>query len=62
MRRAGPIAISALALAAGFSGPEPFTPGTAFPDAPLSHLDDGAPARVSDYRGTKLVLHVFASW
>lgn len=35
--------------------------GEPFPDLALRTLD-GEVARVSDYRGTKLVLHVFASW
>ena len=35
--------------------------GQPFPDLALRTLD-GEVRRVSDYRGTKLVLHVFASW
>ena len=35
--------------------------GEPFPDIALRTLD-GEERRVSDFRGTKLVLHVFASW
>ncbi len=35
--------------------------GEPFPDLALRTLD-GEVSRVSNYRGTKLVLHVFASW
>ncbi len=36
--------------------------GKPFPDLVLPALDDGRPLSVADYRGEKLVLHVFASW
>ncbi len=36
--------------------------GEPFPLLQLPHLDDGGPGSVADYRGEKLVLHVFASW
>ena len=36
--------------------------GKPFPDVVLPALDDGRPLSVADYRGEKLVLHVFASW
>ncbi len=42
------------------AGPE-IEVGQLFPDLALRTLD-GDVRRVSDYRGTKLVLHVFASW
>ena len=35
--------------------------GSPFPDLALRTLD-GDVQRVSDYRGEKLILHVFASW
>ena len=35
--------------------------GQPFPDLALRTLD-GDVSRVSDYRGQKLILHVFASW
>jgi hypothetical protein len=36
--------------------------GRPFPDLTLPALDDGRPLSVSDFRGRKVVLHVFASW
>jgi len=36
--------------------------GEPFPDIVLPALADGGARRVSDYRGHKLILHVFASW
>lgn len=40
----------------------PFQVGQPFPDLTLPALDDGRPASIRDYRGQKVVLHVFASW
>jgi len=40
----------------------PFQVGQPFPDLTLPALDDGRPASMRDYRGQKVVLHVFASW
>ena len=51
--------LAATTLAA--SGPE-LQVGDRFPDLMLPALDDGRPLRVSDFRGQKLILHVFASW
>lgn len=36
--------------------------GQPFPDLVLPRLEDGAPASISDFRGEKLVLHIWASW
>jgi len=36
--------------------------GEPFPDIVLPALEDGSARRISDYRGHKLILHVFASW
>ena len=36
--------------------------GKSFPDLVLPSAADGAPLAVSQWRGKKLVLHVFASW
>ena len=36
--------------------------GEPFPDLVFPSLDGGAPASLSDFRGKKVVLHVFASW
>jgi hypothetical protein len=39
-----------------------FEVGSPFPTLSLPSLDDGRPASVADFRGRKLILHVFASW
>ena len=36
--------------------------GQPFPELALPAIDDGRPLSVADFRGEKLVLHVFASW
>lgn len=40
----------------------PFEVGTPFPTVSLPSLEDGRPASIADYRGKKVILHVFASW
>lgn len=40
----------------------PFQPGTPFPTLSLPSLEDGRPASIADFRGQKIILHVFASW
>ncbi len=39
-----------------------FKPGEAFPDLVLPSISDGKPLSVADFRGRKLVLHIWASW
>ena len=36
--------------------------GLAFPDLTLPAIADGRPRSIADFRGRKVVLHVFASW
>ena len=36
--------------------------GEPFPDLRLPTLEDGISRSISDYRGEKILLHVFASW
>ena len=36
--------------------------GQPFPEIRLPAMRDGRPLSVADFRGSKLVLHVFASW
>ena len=36
--------------------------GRPFPDLTLPALEDGKPVSIRDFRGQKLILHVFASW
>ena len=40
----------------------PFSVGQAFPDLILPSLEDHTPQSLADYRGQKLILHIFASW
>lgn len=40
----------------------PFSVGELFPDIAFPALADGSPTRLSDFRGRKVMLHVFASW
>ena len=39
-----------------------FEIGKRFPNLSLPALDDGRPLSLADFRGKKIVLHVFASW
>ena len=39
-----------------------FEVGTPFPTLSLPSLDDGRPASIADFRGQKVILHIFASW
>ncbi len=39
-----------------------FEVGQPFPAIALPALEDGRPASLTDFRGKKLLLHVFASW
>ena len=39
-----------------------FEVGQPFPDIVLPSLEDGRPVSIADFRGKKLILHVFASW
>ena len=36
--------------------------GAVLPDFTLPQIDDGAPVSLSDYRGHKVLLVMFASW
>lgn len=62
-------AVAALLLAAATISPSlaQFPPsgceeGQTFPDIALPSLEDGTPRAISDFRGQKLILHIFASW
>jgi hypothetical protein len=39
-----------------------FTVGMSFPEIKLPSLSDGKLTSLADYRGHKVVLHIFASW
>jgi hypothetical protein len=51
-----------LCVAPAGAGIVDLTAGRAVPDIVLPSLDDGRPLSLTDYRGKKVVLHVFASW
>lgn len=40
----------------------PFQVGQPFPGLELPSIEDGRATSVNEYRGRKLVLHVWASW
>lgn len=55
---------AALALVTGQAvlGTPPLKVGQPFPDIALPALADGAPRSIADFRGQKVILHIFASW
>lgn len=36
--------------------------GQVFPNLTLPSLEDGRPTSLADFRGHKVILHIFASW
>ncbi len=55
--------ILSLALAApAVAGQGKLAVGRPFPDLTLPALEDGKPVSIRDFRGQKLILHIFASW
>lgn len=57
---AGMLLASVTPSAAG--APHPFEVGQPFPDLMLPRLGDHRPSSLADFRGKRVVLHVFASW
>lgn len=49
-------------LPCGVVGGVEFKSGQPFPDIVLPKLSDGKPGAISQFRGKKLLLHIFASW
>ena len=47
---------------AQLSLPGSIAEGEPFPEVMLPALVDGRPASIADFRGSKVALHVFASW
>lgn len=39
-----------------------FAIGEVFPDIVLPSLKDGSPLSLAQFRGKKIILHIFASW
>ncbi len=58
--------VAATALAAALSptvgGAARLQEGEPFPDLVLPSMTDGRPISLADFRGRKVILHVFASW
>jgi len=65
-----PVAVAATLLACSSDRPSRSTMGSVlkaeagqpFPGIVLPSLEDGRPASLAQYRGKKVLLHVFASW
>ena len=51
-----------LAAAGAANAAEPIEVGRPFPIIVLPALDDDRPLTIRDFRGEKVILHVFASW
>ena len=51
-----------LGIAGPASGGDGLVPGEPFPGLVLPSMRDGSPGSISDFRGEKVFLHVFASW
>lgn len=49
-------------LTAAGAEPPKFEVGQSFPDIVLPSMDDGSPTSIADFRGQKVILHIFASW
>ncbi len=66
MLRVGSVLLLASVLVLGLEGQATVAVGTdvgqAFPTWSLPGLADGQPSSVGRYRGTKVLLHQFASW
>lgn len=56
--------VTLLGISAWAHAAEPSTIeiGKAFPAIVLPSLEDGEPMSIRDFRGEKVVLHIFASW
>ena len=55
------VAIS-LAPGSAFAAASDLTVGKPFPNLVLPALDGGRAMSIADFRGKKVILHVFASW
>jgi hypothetical protein len=68
LRRGWPLLIGLLLMPGGYpmprSGlpPSGFEVGKAFPGLVLPSVADGNPTSIADFRGRRVLLHVFASW
>jgi hypothetical protein len=55
-------ALAAPTATAGQRPTHPFRVGEPFPTISLPSLEDDRPASIADFRGRRLIVHVFASW
>ncbi len=55
-------ALLAISGMAALAKPPKLEIGEPFPDLTLSSMEDGSSISIADFRGRKLILHVFASW
>ncbi len=64
MRNTAPLILFALLVAAvpTLAAKDHFPVNQPFPNIALPSLYDGRPASIADYRGQKVLLHIFASW
>ena len=51
-----------LAAAAYGSSTEELKSGVPFPRLVLPSIEDGSPMSIADFRGQKVILHIWASW
>lgn len=62
------IALAIFAMTVAMTGtaaqlpPSGFGVGQPFPDIVLPSIEDNNPVSISDFRGEKVILHIFASW
>ena len=66
IRRLGVVVWRAAAMAATPSDAQGqdtgFEVGQPFPTLSFPTLEDGRPSSIADFRGQRIILHVFASW
>ncbi|HAV65185.1 MAG TPA: hypothetical protein DCY13_22790 [Verrucomicrobiales bacterium] len=54
--------MTCLAIPASAAEPPRWSPGIAFPELVLPSISDGQARSLAEFRGQKLMLHIFASW
>jgi len=63
MRRFLTTCLMLAGVTAAATGQQPaIVEGEPFPEIVLPDMETGEPSSIRDYRGQKVVLHVFASW
>ena len=56
------LAVASMANAQSSLPPSGFEIGQRFPALAFPALEDGTPRSIVDYRGHRVILHIFASW